>query len=125
MAIKKPLNLTLKVSKKEIIDFNNDLFDLEMADEAEKKLLAFNDKNFAKRTSLQYKTPDVVYELGDLVGVIYNLNGQKYIHTFKQASQPVLASSHDGKQLYILGGGYKITERGIIDTANLKPKRTR
>lgn len=94
--------------------------------EAKEKLLAFNDKDFAKKTTLQYETPNVVYELGNLVGVIYELNGEKYIHQFKKASQPVLASSHDGKQLYILGGGYEVTERGIEDNAsNFKSKRKR
>ncbi len=94
--------------------------------EAKEKLLAFNDKKYAKQTTLQLPNHSVVYELGKLTGVIYELNGDKYIHQFGKASQPVLASSHDGSQLYILGGEYKVTERGIEDNAsNLKTKRKR
>jgi len=93
--------------------------------EAKEKLLAFNDKKYAKQTTLQLPEHSVVYELGSLTGVIYELNGEKYLHQFGKASQPVLASSHDGTQLYILGGGYTVTERGIEDAPNLKSKRKR
>jgi hypothetical protein len=93
--------------------------------EAKEKLLAFNDKKYAKQTTLQLPNHSVVYELGSLTGVIYELNGEKYLHQFKKASQPVLASSHDGTQLYILGGGYTVTERGIEDAPNFETKRKR
>jgi len=39
---------------------------------------------------------------------------ERYIHHFKEKSRPLLCVSHDGKQLIILGGGYRFTERGII-----------
>ena len=38
---------------------------------------------------------------------------EKYIHKFKKGARPVLAVSADGKQLYILGGNYIFTDRGI------------
>lgn len=38
---------------------------------------------------------------------------EKYIHKFKKGARPVLAVSSDGKQLYILGGNYIFTDRGI------------
>lgn len=38
---------------------------------------------------------------------------EKYIHKFKKGARPVLAVSSDGKQLYILGGDYVFTDRGI------------
>lgn len=41
---------------------------------------------------------------------------QPFSHTFKKASRPLLAYTHDGR-LYILGGGYKVTGRGITDNA--------
>lgn len=40
---------------------------------------------------------------------------EKYIHRFKKGCRPVLASSYDGKQLYLLAGAYRFTERGIVD----------
>lgn len=59
----------------------------------------------------------VMYELGDLVGVIYRQDGENYIHQFDKASQPKLAVSNDGTQLHIVGGQYVVTERGIEDNA--------
>jgi hypothetical protein len=40
---------------------------------------------------------------------------EKYEHTFRSKSRPALVSSSDGKQLYLLGGAYNITDRGIED----------
>jgi hypothetical protein len=40
---------------------------------------------------------------------------EKYRHRFNKKSRPTLVSSYDGKQLYILGGEYDFTERGIVD----------
>lgn len=39
---------------------------------------------------------------------------ERYIHHFEEKSRPLLCASHDGKQLIIVGGQYKFTERGII-----------
>jgi len=39
---------------------------------------------------------------------------ERYIHEFEKGDRPILAVSSDGKQLYLLGGDYKFTDRGII-----------
>lgn len=39
---------------------------------------------------------------------------ERYIHHFNSKSRPLLCSSHDGKQLAIVGGRYKFGDRGII-----------
>jgi len=61
--------------------------------------------------------------VGELEGVIYRASGdgKKYIHPFAKHARPVLASSFDGKQLYVLAGAYRFTARGIVDA----PKRKR
>lgn len=58
----------------------------------------------------------VAVEIGPLVGVVYSREGEKtpYIHRFNRNNRPVLYSSFDGSQLYILAGGYKLTDRGIV-----------
>jgi len=65
------------------------------------------------------KEYDVVFRVGTVDGILYTTvrdgNTEKYIHEFKKKSRPHLAVSHDGKQLFILGGGYAFTERGIVD----------
>ena len=64
-------------------------------------------------------TPKVGVVVGELDGVLYTTvrDGKKehYQHDFKKGSRPLLASSHDGKSIHILGGEYEFTERGIED----------
>ena len=61
--------------------------------------------------------PPVVVELGELVGLIYRSDkGQPgrprtYIH--RMEDPPRLVSNIEGTQLYIVGGSYQITPRGI------------
>jgi len=63
---------------------------------------------------------DVAFKIGECDGLLYTTvrDGVKesYIHKFKKKSRPLLVSSHDGKQLFLLGGRYDFTERGIVDT---------
>jgi hypothetical protein len=61
--------------------------------------------------------PPAAVELGDLVGLIYRSDkGQPgrpraYIHFMQDP--PRLVSNHKGTQLYIVGGSYRVTRRGI------------
>jgi hypothetical protein len=43
---------------------------------------------------------------------------QKYIHKFKAADRPLLVVSPDGGQLFMLGGRFRFTERGIVDESD-------
>lgn len=68
------------------------------------------------------KTPDaprVLAVIGELEAVIYSTvrddNAERYIHKFRQKSRALLCVSPDGGQLYIVGGNYEFTERGIVD----------
>ena len=65
------------------------------------------------------KHPDTVIAIGPLVGVIYEARRDgktdTYIHKFRKQSRPLFAASHDGRQLYMLGGAYNFTDRGIVD----------
>lgn len=55
--------------------------------------------------------------LGELRGVIYRKPGlpgeapKNYVHFFTQA--PLLAADSMGRKLFILGGHYQVTKRGI------------
>ncbi len=61
----------------------------------------------------------VMLLIGELDGVLYTTRRdgkrESYIHKFKKNSRPLLASSHDGKTIYIIGGRYEFGEAGIID----------
>lgn len=61
--------------------------------------------------------PNVLVKLGHLRGLIYSSDKEQcgrprtFIHFME--TPPLLASDSDGKQLYILGGNYRVTSRGI------------
>jgi hypothetical protein len=61
--------------------------------------------------------PPIVLDLGELVGVMYRSDkGQPgrprtYIH--RMEDPPRLVSNAEGTQLYIVGGSYRVTHRGI------------
>ena len=61
--------------------------------------------------------PPVVVELGELVGVMYRSDkgqpGQPRTYIHRMENPPRLVSNIEGTQLYIVGGSYKITPRGI------------
>ena len=63
--------------------------------------------------------PDVMLVVGDIDGIMYTTvrDGveEKYVHQFKKKCRPLFCVSHDGKVLYMLGGSYDFTERGIVD----------
>lgn len=56
---------------------------------------------------------------GELMGVKYRTirDGREelYEHSFRKSSRPLLAARHDGYPLYIVGGRYRFTDRGIVD----------
>lgn len=63
--------------------------------------------------------PSAVLVIGQLEGVIYSTvrdgQSERYIHKFRQRSRPMLCASPDGEQLFIVGGTFEFTDRGIVD----------
>jgi hypothetical protein len=61
------------------------------------------------------RIPDVLVDLGALRGVVYTRDhggvSRTYIHFMDDP--PRLACDAHGRQLYVLGGSYRITRRGI------------
>lgn len=61
--------------------------------------------------------PPVVVELGDLRGLIYKSSkwspGQMRTFIHFMENPPKLVSNPEGTQLYVIGGSYRITPRGI------------
>ncbi|MDZ7361171.1 MAG: hypothetical protein ONB46_10645 [candidate division KSB1 bacterium] len=61
--------------------------------------------------------PPVVVQLGELKGVIYSSDrwspGRKRNFIHFMANPPKLVSNPQGTQLYIVGGRYRITPKGI------------
>lgn len=74
------------------------------------------------------------WKMGPVVGIAYEAKRdgktQKYFHEFEEHARPDLVAQDDGSQLYINGGRYKVTERGIEDmpalfVVNPSPRRGR
>ncbi|NGZ08877.1 MAG: hypothetical protein CV088_05745 [Nitrospira sp. LK70] len=61
--------------------------------------------------------PPVVVELGELVGLMYRSDkgqpGQPQTYIHRMDDPPRLVSNIEGTQLYIVGGSYQVTPRGI------------
>lgn len=61
--------------------------------------------------------PNVLVKLGHLRGLIYSSDKEQcgrprtFIHFME--TPPLLASDANGRQLYIVGGDYRVTSRGI------------
>ena len=78
----------------------------------------FNDVPVASVTK---KTVDitaptgVALQIGRLIAVAYDTGARKYVHRFRKNAQPLLIASNEGKQLLIVGGKFRFTDRGIID----------
>lgn len=79
----------------------------------------FREENAEKVQEFAFDVPEVVIEIGSLDTVEYTTRRggkiEHYRHEFREKSRPLLAVSEDGKQLMIVGGRYRFTERGIVD----------
>ena len=66
--------------------------------------------------------PKVGVAIGEVDGILYSTvrDGQheKYIHKFRKSDRPIFVVSPDGKQLFLVGGNYTFTERGIVDESD-------
>lgn len=63
------------------------------------------------------KPPRVAMKLGDIVSIVYRTDrgdGEAdYEHKFKKPL-PRLCTGPDGKGLFVAGGGFNVTERGVV-----------
>lgn len=53
-------------------------------------------------------------EVGQFYAILYIAGGKKYLHKFNKRNRPLVFVSSDGKQIFILKGGYRFTDRGFI-----------
>jgi hypothetical protein len=66
--------------------------------------------------------PDVGVAIGEVDGILYTTvrDGvvEKYIHKFHKNDKPMFVVSPNGKGLWLVGGNYDFTERGIVDKSD-------
>jgi hypothetical protein len=87
---------------------------------AENLYTAFTGHDALERIAIDKPVmPDVLSVIGDIDGVLYTTvrDGvtESYIHKFKKSSRPLFCVAPDGKSIYMIGGSYNFTERGIVD----------
>lgn len=72
------------------------------------------------------KIPDTLACIGDIDGIMYSTvrdgKFERYIHEFKDSARPLFCVAPDGQQLFMIGGSYDFTERGIVDRTGRKRK---
>lgn len=80
---------------------------------------SFRERKPTRIGRVTLKVPTVVAAMGYVEGIDYRTtHGKKtelYHHDFAPGSRPLLAVSADGRQILLMGGRYKWTERGIVD----------
>jgi len=73
--------------------------------------------------------PRVAAVVGECDGVLYTTvrdgKTESYIHRFRARDRPLLAVSPDGRQLLLIGGRYRFTEAGIVDSSDTKHRNLR
>lgn len=66
--------------------------------------------------------PKVGVAIGKVDGILYTTvrDGvlEKYIHKFHKGDEPLFVVAPDGKALFMIGGRYDFTERGIVDKSD-------
>lgn len=66
-------------------------------------------------------------DAGKVTGIMYlaRRDGEtkEYLHRFAPGSRPSLTVTPDGKRLELLGGAFRFTERGIVDSTPRNRKR--
>jgi len=76
-----------------------------------------HEPQYVEKVSIEL--PEVVMLVGELDAVLYSVvrDGklEHYKHTFRKSSRPLLCSNETGSALYIVGGRYSMTDRGIVD----------
>ena len=64
-------------------------------------------------------SPDVGVYIGPCDGIMYTakIDGktERLVHEFTGKSRPIFAVSADGRDILLLGGDFKFTERGLVD----------
>lgn len=80
---------------------------------------SFREREPSRAKILDIDIPDAVMVMGPIEFIGYRTShGKKtvlYTHEFAPGSRPLLCAGPDDCQLVIVGGRYRVTERGIVD----------
>lgn len=79
---------------------------------------SFHERNPAPSeiVSIEQNGAEECLAVGEVYGIMYKVKGEPkpYYHKFKTTGRPKLFVSADGRQIYIVNGQYRFTDRGFI-----------
>lgn len=80
---------------------------------------SFREKAPSRVRKVQVKLPKAVMVMGYLEFVGYSTThgsqARMYKHKFAKGSRPLLCAGAGNGQLYLIGGRFHVTDRGIVD----------
>lgn len=87
---------------------------------------SFRDESPRRSRSVRIEIPKAVAVMGtvEFIGYVTTHNGKThlYIHEFAPGSRPLFCSGGRSKQIFLVSGRYRVTDRGIVDyTRSGKP----
>jgi hypothetical protein len=97
--------------------------------EAQRLFTAFHGARPSRVTRVSIPVPPrAMAAVGECIGIMYRARRDGNVHNFlhkffRSNARPTLAASPDGRTLYLLGGAYRFTNRGIEDALVTWSKR--
>jgi hypothetical protein len=88
-------------------------------DRAVKLSAEFRESKPTRGKAIDFKMPKVLMVMGYLHDLGYDMirskKSEKYRHTFAPGSRPQLCVEPSTGRLFLIGGRFHVTERGIVD----------
>jgi hypothetical protein len=79
----------------------------------------FREEEPRRARAMRFRTPRAVAVMGRVEFIGYmTTHGRKtylYVHQFAVGSRPIFAAGAGRNQAFMLGGRYRVTDRGIVD----------
>ena len=86
---------------------------------AARRFARFTGHDAERAVSIEIDLPRAALYVGPVLAIEYETvrdgKAERYRHKFSSRAAPILAASDDGRQLLLLQGRFRFTERGIVD----------
>lgn len=86
---------------------------------ASKLYRAFRERPAARARKIEFVAPQALTVMGHVDAIEYSTThgrrAQPYRHDFAPGSKPLLAADPRTGKLFLIGGRYRVTGRGIVD----------
>ena len=80
---------------------------------------SFRERTPTRARKVTVRLPKAVMVMGTCDGILYTTThggkASRYKHVFAKGSKPLLCAGTGRNQLYLIGGRFHVTDRGIVD----------